>query len=671
MNKQLSLLFHFNQHLSPFSYVASQVCYRGLLRVLRAHPHLKFNIHISGTLIRALQWLDSEPLVLIREGIEAGQFELVGSTYAQNVPYATDDWDNAQQIRLHQQVLQETFGVSPVTFWNAERCWRQSLLPVITRAGYRFNLVEDHILEGAGVSAPVTLTSTVEDEALTIIRDDERLKHWFSFATWFGRFEPLQRYVAELPAGAVVAYAEDAEATGLWGWSHNVVPHRTWYHLDRLLGMMADWDGVDLIHLSEVPLPKQTVSPIPDGCAAWMNASLQREGAPYHEPGYTDWFDYNARSPKLAHYRRFYAGIRSRLQKTAVSPAAARLQQAALHNYLNYQYEFGCIGIGGQKQRTWEGARASLVLARAAEWAAQPTVFKLREDLTEDGQVTDVLSDGRQLIVTTPINGRLLYWFDLRTGQQWLGNQLAVPYAPYEGDATIPQLRDTPMPWLPSDFEPQLTIPEATLVTEAPPSRMQRYLPDWVWQVETEPVQLLVRSMWDETRLLPALPAQRRGCLDEIVVDETAVTLKTFNAGNHPQQIHYNQQLMPDLYFYKQYRLTSAGLAVTYQFHNKDEVMHHIYLTVINELCPDYEVVVKNGREALAFVREAQTPAVRNTITGNAIQLSSSQSSSVSYHEAFLALEIHQSFALALSPDQAITFTLTLQPTQLRPDSLS
>src|SRR3989304_9201930 len=114
----VALLFHFNQHFHEYARTASRVCYRGLLKVLRSHPTLKFNIHISGTLIHALQWVAPEPLELIRDGLNDGQFELLGSTYAQNVLYSSDDWDNARQIELHQQALSDTFGVQPTAFWK-------------------------------------------------------------------------------------------------------------------------------------------------------------------------------------------------------------------------------------------------------------------------------------------------------------------------------------------------------------------------------------------------------------------------------------------------------------------------------------------------------------------------------------------------------------------------
>ncbi|MFW6069237.1 MAG: hypothetical protein ACOC9E_06615, partial [Chloroflexota bacterium] len=109
------LLFHFNRNLTEESLTATRTSYKGLLRVLRAHPSIPINIHISGTLVNALQWLDPEPLQLIWEGLRAGQFELLGSTYAQNLTYSSDDWDNARQVEMHLKVLHDAFGVTPVT----------------------------------------------------------------------------------------------------------------------------------------------------------------------------------------------------------------------------------------------------------------------------------------------------------------------------------------------------------------------------------------------------------------------------------------------------------------------------------------------------------------------------------------------------------------------------
>jgi len=79
MPLSLPLVFHFNQHTSEYTDVANRACYRGLLHVLRAHPALKFNLHLSGTLLRALIWFDPETLDLVRAGLADGQFGAGGA----------------------------------------------------------------------------------------------------------------------------------------------------------------------------------------------------------------------------------------------------------------------------------------------------------------------------------------------------------------------------------------------------------------------------------------------------------------------------------------------------------------------------------------------------------------------------------------------------------------
>ena len=123
----LGLVYHFNQNTVPNAFVADRVCYRRLLEDLLAHPQIGFTIHFSGTLLAALQWEGKETIDLLREGIARGQFEILGSAYAQNILLAADPWDNVQQLRHHRQQLKDILGVEPRGFWNPERCWRQEL----------------------------------------------------------------------------------------------------------------------------------------------------------------------------------------------------------------------------------------------------------------------------------------------------------------------------------------------------------------------------------------------------------------------------------------------------------------------------------------------------------------------------------------------------------------
>ena len=335
--------------------MASHNCYRGLLQVLRAHPSLPVNIQISGTLIHALQWLDPEPLELIRAGIAEGQFELLGSTYAQNVAYASDDWDNAQQIALHQEVLRETFNVEPVAFWNPGGSWRQSLAPLIVSAGYKITLIEDHILDQAGLAEAFVASVPVDGNNLTIVRESVALRHSLIFAALFGQpeqlIEKLQGAAEAVGAGErSLAIAVHAEAMGLWGWHENVLPHPTWQNLDRLLTAWESDDTFEFVQLSEVSRSAHALEQIPPvqyqipmqcarhyaglgaGAAAALDEAVLRKEAPHFEEGFDSWFHYLETSPDVKRFGRMYSRLRQRLAESIVdAPAGAQAFYIGLH----------------------------------------------------------------------------------------------------------------------------------------------------------------------------------------------------------------------------------------------------------------------------------------------------------------------------------------------------
>jgi hypothetical protein len=652
MPLSVALLFHFNQHFNEYARVASKVCYRGLLNVLRAHPQLKFNIHISGTLTHALNWLDPEPLDLIRAGLGAGQFELLGSTYAQNVPYASDDWDNAQQIELHRATLKTIFNVEPTVFWNPERCWRQSLVPVIAQGGYQWTLVEDHIARQAGATEPYPFRTAQDGSTLNIITDDESFKHTFNFAAWFGRSSQVLQYLRAKAAQPqadqmCIAYAEDAEALGLWEWQQGMVPNQTWAHLDRLLTALEQEPGIQLIKLSDAPAPTLELTPIPDGAAAWMNTSLTHPGLPYHEDGYTDWFDFNRRSPKVNHFRQTYSIVRFKIGQPPQSAAAQRLYRSALHTYLAHQYEFGCIGVGGINYPGWEKTRIAVLLALAAQEAEHPREFVLIDDCNGDGSDEVLISDGKQLIITSAYGGRLLFWFDLTTGQQLIGNQLPVLAGEYHGaEYSIPA--PVAARWLPESDAP---ADLSSLVDETPPTRMGRFLPDWIWHGESVPVKVAVAPAPADAQWQP-LAAQTRALCDLVTLAGSAVEEPPkdwLDSRLEKNGVTFIRYLSDDLTLEKSYRLAYGRMViVSYTLRNHASEERSFRLRITNELCPDYDAVITGGRKALAFM-PGETLGVLNTVTQTSVTLQPSRApDAVEQREDFCALTVGLAYDVAL-----------------------
>jgi hypothetical protein len=680
MPLSLALVFHFNQHTNENVALAIRACYRGLLTVLRKHPALKFNLHLSGTLLRAWPWFDPDSLALVRAGLAAGQFELLGSTYAQNVPYASDDWDNAQQIALHRQVVRELFGVNPTSFWISERSWRQSLLPVIVAGGYSVVPIEDHMLHAAGLTDPRPATTSLGDQALTVVYDDTVLRTRFNYAAWFGRRAQLNKYLqslAERPGAEdfLSVYAEDAEAIGLWGWQEGYLPQAHWQHLDNLLTELEGQPGFSLCHLAEAQ-PRQTLGPVPDGAAKWMDAALARLDAPYHEDGYQDWFDFLRRSPKQVKFRRLYAVVRARLQalgsarqdpgfpRPAASPGDAFFRQA-IEAFCHHQYEFGCIGIGGAGYWGWENVRSAFTLARAAELADEPQTGLWIEDVNGDGSDEIVLSNGREVAMLTSYGGRLLYWFDVAHGREWVGNQLAVPAGPFNVDVhTPPASQVRPVRWLPDTYEPSVKAWPALKQKEPLPTRMGRHLPPWI--LAGEPAELTVYPLPDVPPTAhPLLVAQTGALTDSLRVDGGPFVAQDMLLDYRFEGEGLTFLMFPatDVYIEKQVTQTDGGLHVRYVFDNRDELAHKLVLKSGHELTPDYAQALPAGQAAYTYTREKRGGAsVRNTVTGTALRLQTRPAAAkVECVQNLLAWRVVATFRVAVPPHSKAVIDVRLR----------
>lgn len=666
----VALVFHFNQHTNEYADLANRAGYRGLVKVLRAHPTLKFNLHLSGTLLRALPWFDTETLALIRAGVAAGQFELLGSTYAQNVPYASDDWDNAQQMGLHRAVIKDLFGVEPTVFWNSERCWRQSMLPVIVEGGYTATLIEDHILHAAGLAEPVPASTTLNNQTLTVLYDDTLLRSRFNYAAWFGRAGQLTDYFKRVATrkgseNFLLVYAEDAEALGLWNWERGYIPNATWAHLDSMLSEMETAGVVELKHLSAAQ-PTRPLGSLPDGAAQWMDQALLNPNAPYHEDDYSDWFDFNLRSPKVRYFRNLYGIVRARLQalgsvrndpgypRAGANPAEIFYRQA-LEAFCHHQYEFGCIGVGGRKYWGWENVRSALLFARVSEAAEEPEAYNWIEDVNGDGADEQMLCDGQQLAVLTSYGGRLIYGFDLTNGQQWAGNQLAIPQAPFDERAThIPDPPARPRLWVPETDAAELKSLKAYKEKERAPTAMGRHLPPWVFERDAPTLTTYRRK----TRL----PGQRAVLRSHVGVFTDTLALDKGEAQSTDELLDYRVEdgqvfcyllfPAPNVVIEKRIRQTPTGFVAQYTIDNRDKAKHRLRLVSANELNPDYAAVLPLGRAALDFyMHDDLYPGVVNTHTQAALFLEASREwTKLERAVNFLALELRLTFELDLAP---------------------
>ena len=450
----LGLVYHFNQNTVPNAFVADRVCYRRLLETLLSHPKCGFTVHFSGTLLSALQWGAHETIGLVRLGISRGQFEVLGSTFAQNILPATDAWENTQQILHHRKQIKDILDVEPAGFWNPERCWNQDIAGLILDAGYEYTFVETNVFRKAGDQhAQAVIRSTRDgDRHLVLYPDDTNLLTVLGKAIRTGSSDELIEYLyniwlaqsqsPELDFAAI--YAQDAEGTGLWQFeSGEQSLDDVFSKLDTLLSKLEKLPWLRVGGLAERARSARTVciAHLPPGQANWMVDSLRSENLPWGDPGYSDWFDYIDRSAKNIQTRELYYQVSKELrhQETVLSgldnatpgyEASRRLHDLACRTLVAHQYEFGCIGLDVDKETQWQLARSALAVLWASRMALrqeQSTLVR-KEDVNHDGLDEVTVVSGGHAYVFAPKGGRLLYWFDLRRGHQLVGNQNASCY---------------------------------------------------------------------------------------------------------------------------------------------------------------------------------------------------------------------------------------------------
>ena len=643
------LLFHANQNLNYQGDTANDACFWGLVEVLRRHPQSHFMLHFSGTLLHDLGWFNfrHEPstLDMLRAGIADGQFEIVGSTYAQNVPYGTAMWDNARQVEVHREVIGTMLAVEPTSFWNPERCWKQGLVALMAENGYASTWVETHILEDSGVQAPEhALRRTAFGGRELIVFNDDHQMTVLNGAIDSGDPTNVVNYLAWLRGqdtwrDFVVCYCEDAEATGLWDYEGGGDPAQNWANLDQVLTAMEATGWIRLTTMSEYLAehrPTELIEPIVDGQALWMVW-------PSQQAGYADWFDFQERDPSVLYYRDFYAGLRGRIEsvRALVAPGtpAARLVDHAVRNFVAHQFEFACIGCGGIGCQDWHKAETLEGALLAAETALAPPadVAVAERDANGDGVDDWILATPSALFILSETGGRLLRWFDLDRGEEILGNELFMRGYYYEG-------------WREWYAGPGWNDD-------------RHYQEDYVWDAwNLRPVV----QPWHREYAI-----RKHALNDRLTVDGVGdgVILDAQYAAAVQDDALVLTHAAGGLAVTKTCAAEGGGLTATYDFTNTSGQPHVYALTIENELNPSLLAIMDHGRGSVAYWDGADTSSVitpdaigvRNTVTGRTVVFAfSEQPASLGGGETVHGLLFSPSFAFALDPGETKRLVLSL-----------
>ena len=639
------LLFHANQNLVPYGRVGNISCYEGVMEVLRAHPSSKFALHFSGCLISDLMWSDPYTIDLLRDGFSEGQFEIIGSTYAQNIMYSTrvsetDFQFNQNQIAFHKQQIEDVVGASPVSFWNAERVWTQNFVKLFNDNGYENVQIEDHILWDSGITGSeyFVRTTTYDGETVNVFTDDKTFQGYVNGSIDSGDTSSIMGFLRMLYDEDVddrmaVCYYEDMEASGLWDYEGGNHPAGNWNNLDKLLTAFESDPRIRVTTYAEWLQDHEIyedITPVVDGAADWM--------------GRDAWFIENAEALAES-YRVFWDGIRDTLEAVhAAFPAhapdtlvARELLDHAWFTLIAHQYEFAVAGYSGIAGTTqWELARCALVSARAAREALLGAPRSLVADVNDDGIDEIVLISATDYFVFSRYGGRLLYWFDLEFGKEYVGNEnfMRSYGESYTNDNVYvtEAVGTEAYPWLSGNY----IFPEVhTWTFEA----RRRALNDFIWV--------------------------------DSVDRRTINTVMSYTSGSDYVEFTYG---LPGVHLAKRMTAGPHELDVSYTFTSSSPSAQDVELQIENGLSPDCLLATLWGRGTLRYSDGADTSWALNPATRGVANVESDcavfleftdEPDAIAGDENIFGLEVNPewNFQIPAFGTRAIDFKLDLRST--------
>jgi hypothetical protein len=161
-----ALVHHANQFLITNGYetregisdiVGSESGRTGILGFLAVHAAegVPLNLHISGTLLEAISWHCPSAIPPIRECVQQGLVELIGSCYGQNIMRFFSPEYNRKQLNEELRLFEIILGIEPSqikVFWPPERVWDTPSMSAVLRdpqllnGGYRYVILDDRTL---------------------------------------------------------------------------------------------------------------------------------------------------------------------------------------------------------------------------------------------------------------------------------------------------------------------------------------------------------------------------------------------------------------------------------------------------------------------------------------------------------------------------------------------
>ncbi|MCK4546262.1 MAG: DUF1926 domain-containing protein [Candidatus Eisenbacteria sp.] len=243
----LILCIHNHQPVGNFGFVledAYRRAYLPFVKVMAAHPAIRFVIHNSGCLLEWMEEEHPEYVELLREMAARGQVEILTGGFYEPILAMIPDADKLLQISRFSEYLAERFGMKPRGMWLAERVWEPQLARWLSDAGIEYTGLDDFHFRACGLKQEALVSHfTVEDQGRTIqvFPLSEALRYYVPFRS-VTETEEYLRSLAEKNPGSLAVFGDDGEKFGIWPGTHHLVYGKGWLaSFLQMLEKNSDW----------------------------------------------------------------------------------------------------------------------------------------------------------------------------------------------------------------------------------------------------------------------------------------------------------------------------------------------------------------------------------------------------------------------------------------------
>lgn len=232
------LLFGIHLHQPPDNlreavYRAFELCYIPLFETLKKYPEFKFSLHVSGWLFEEIKNRYKEVFANIKYLHDIGSLELLSGGFYEPILVSIPQEDAVFQIRKLNDFLIGNFGSIPRGLWLAERVWDDSVIPILSKCGIEYVIVDDYHFICAGFEKDELdgyFLSENNGDVVKIFPIDKDLRYAIPFRN-------VDETLGMLEKRDVNIVFDDGEKFGLWPDTYDWVYKKGWLEefLEKLL----------------------------------------------------------------------------------------------------------------------------------------------------------------------------------------------------------------------------------------------------------------------------------------------------------------------------------------------------------------------------------------------------------------------------------------------------